>query len=240
MSPLTWVHIAGGSIALLAGYVALFARKGSPLHVQIGTWFFASMVVLTSTGALIAASIPERGTATIGVFTLYLVATSWVTVRNRSGEAGHFEWVAMAVAMGCAIAQTIFGVMASRSPNGLLDSLPAMAHYPFAVLALLAAALDLNFIIRGRLTGSQRIARHLWRMCVALTIAAMSFFIGQQDEFPQAWRGAFIWFSPPLVAFGAMVFWIARVRLAKTWRRASTPRSAAAADPLPDVAAAAT
>ena len=229
MNPLTLIHILGGTVALLGGAAALSFRKGSPLHAKAGTAFFVGMLVLTGTGAVIAALNVERGTALIGILTGYLVISAWVTARNRSGEAGRFELVGLAVASACAVTMLAFGVMASNSPTGRLDSLPPAAHYPFAAVAALAAALDLNFILRRKLQPSQRIARHLWRMCAALLIAAFSFFLGQQDEFPEAWRGGFAWFLPPLATFVAMVFWIFRVRYAKAGRRPRAKVAAAAA-----------
>lgn len=219
MIGLTIVHVVFGSTALLAGAAGLAARKGSRFHAKAGTAFFAAMLVMAGTGSLMAGLKPERGTAVIGLLTAYLVVTSWMTARRRSGEAGRFELYGLAVALGICALMLAFGLMASASPTGRLDSLPPLAHYPFAFLAGLAAALDLNFILRRRLGAAQRIARHLWRMCAALLIAALSFFLGQQDEFPQAWQGAFIWFLPPLSVLAAMLFWIFRVRLAKGWRR---------------------
>lgn len=229
MEPGLWVHVAAGSAALASGAVALAVRKGAPLHLKAGTVFFATMLVMAGTGALIAALRPERGTAVIGVFTCYLVATSWVTARRRDGGTGRFELAAFFVALGCTAAMATFAWMAAASPTGRVDSLPAAAHYPFAVLAALAASLDLNYMLRRRIAGSRRIARHLWRMCAAFLIAALSFFLGQQDEFPEAWQGAFIWYLPGLAIFAAMVFWILRIRFARKWRAPQVRREAPAA-----------
>jgi uncharacterized membrane protein len=214
MSPLILFHVAAGSLALLAGTLALSAGKGGRLHARAGTLFFASMLAMAGTGAVIAALQPERGSAVIGLFTCYLVATSWLTARRRGGEAGFLERVGLAVALGCAAAMLAFGLMAAGAANGRLDGLPASAHFPFVLVAGLAAALDLNYLLRGRLERRQRIARHLWRMCVAFFIAAASFFLGQQDVFPDAVRGLAIWFAPPFLVLGVMTFWILRVRFA--------------------------
>lgn len=59
-----------------------------------------------------------------------------------------------------------------------------------------------------------RLARHLWRMCLALFIAAGSFFVGQADEIPQALRGPHL-MVPPLAALALMAFWLVRVRQAR-------------------------
>jgi uncharacterized membrane protein len=212
------IHVAGGSIALLSGAAALCLRKGGPLHARAGTFFFVSMLVLAGTGAWIAALRPERGTMVIGLFTAYLVITSWVTARRRDGRAGRFELLAFLFAAACAATFLAFGLIGAASPTGRFDSLPAAIHFPFAAVAALAAGLDLNFILRRDIIGTQRVARHLWRMCVALLIAAFSFFLGQQDVFPRALRGLPIWFLPPLAAFAAMVFWLLRVRFSKAFR----------------------
>jgi amino acid transporter len=163
----------------------------------------------------------------IGVFSCYLVATAWTSARRRDGRAGGFELGGLAVALACAAAMLGFGLLASASPTGRFDSLPAAAHYPFAFLAALAAGLDLNFLLRGRLDRPRRIARHLWRMCAALAIAAFSFFLGQQDEFPVAWRGLAIWFVPPFAVLGAMVFWLLRVRFTAAFGRRVPARPSA-------------
>lgn len=218
MNPLTLVHVVCGSLALLAGAAALSVPKGGRWHAKAGTLFFGAMLVMALTGATIAALRIERGTTAIGILTAYLVATAWTAARRRDGTSGRFEAVAMLLALGCAAAMAAFGAIALSSPAGRFDSLPAAAHFPFAVLAALAAALDLNFLLRGAVSGRQRIARHLWRMCAALAIAAFSFFLGQQDEFPAAWRGLAIWFVPPLAVLAAMIFWLLRVRFAAAFR----------------------
>lgn len=230
MNPLTLIHVVCGSLALLAGAAALSMPKGGRWHARAGTLFFAAMLVMAATGATIAAFRIERGTMVIGILTFYLVATAWAAARRRDGKAGRFEAGALLVALGCAAVMAAFGAMALNSPTGRFDSLPAAAHFPFAALAALAALLDLNFILRGALSGRQRIARHLWRMCAALTIAAFSFFLGQQDEFPAAWQGSFVWFVPPLAALAAMIFWLLRVRFAAAFRHLA-PRQRPRADP---------
>jgi peptidoglycan/LPS O-acetylase OafA/YrhL len=227
MNGFTLFHIAAGSIGLLSGAAALSVRKGGRLHARAGTAFFAAMLAMAGTGAAIAVSISERGTAVVGIFTFYLVATSWVTARRRDGRAGGFERAGLAVALACGAAMLAMGLSAANSASGKFDSLPAAAHYPFAFLGALAAGLDLNFILRGRLERHQRIARHLWRMCAALAIAAFSFFLGQQDEFPAAWRGLAIWFVPPVAVLAAMVFWLVRVRFTAAFgRRRPAPQTA--------------
>ncbi|MEO7690798.1 MAG: hypothetical protein ABIS51_16060 [Sphingomonas sp.] len=82
-----------------------------------------------------------------------------------------------------------------------------------AAIVAFAAALNLKVILRGGITGTPRIARHIWRMCTALFNAAASFFLGQQKIMPVSIRGSFFLMVPPLAALGVMVFWLVRVRV---------------------------
>lgn len=219
MSVLTLVHIAFGTAALLSGAGAMAFRKGGRLHARAGTVFFAAMLVMASTGSAMAALRVERGTAVIGILTSYLVVTSWWTARHRDGRAGRFELLTLGAALVLAAVMAMFGAIALNSANGRLDSLPASAHFPFAMVMLIAAAGDLNFLLRRTLSGRQRVARHVWRMSAALFIAAASFFLGQQDEFSPALKGLPIWFVPPFATLALMVFWLVRVRFARAWAK---------------------
>lgn len=230
MNPLTLFHIVAGSAALLSGGGALVVRKGGRSHARFGTVFFVSMLAMAGSGAVIAALAPERITAMVGVLTCYLVATAWTTARRRDGKAGGFEITAMVAAAAIAATQYMFGQMAGAAPNHRLDSLPGGVAHGFAALAAFAAAMDLNYILRRGATGRQRITRHLWRMCTALLIAALSFFLGQQDEFPKEWRGHFLWMVPPLAVLAAFVFWGFRVRLGQKFSRWPPGPKPAAAD----------
>lgn len=226
MHPLIPIHVAAGGTALIAGAAALAARKGGRLHARAGTWFFIAMLAMGGTGAIIAFAKPERGTAFIGILTCYLVATSWRSARRRDGRAGRFEAAGLAVALGCAVALLAIGLLGLRAPGGRLDLLPAAVHFPFAALAALAAALDLNFILRHELWGVQRIGRHLWRMSAALLIAAFSFFLGQQRSMPLFIQGSPLLYLPPLMALAAMIFWIFRARFSSAFHWALPRRPA--------------
>lgn len=230
---LLWVHIAFGAVALMVGAVTLYARKGGRVHIQFGTMFAFAMIIMGLTGTLIGAEKPERDTALIGLFTAYLVATSWATARNKGGRPGWFEWLGLAIAVSCAATFTAFSMSALESPSGRLDSLPASAHYPFVVLASLAAALDLNHLLRKTISPRQRLARHLWRMCAAFLIAALSFFIGQQDEMPALVRGSPLLFVPEILIMGALVYWLVRLRFPRQvgWLANATKSAAAFAKP---------
>ncbi|GEM_PF-5415494 len=63
----------------------------------------------------------------------------------------------------------------------------------------------------GGLTRPQRIARHLWRMCMGLAIAAAAFFLGQARLFPGAIRESNVLVVPVLLALLLIIYWVIRV-----------------------------
>ena len=214
MNVLMWVHIAGGSLALLSGTAAVVARKGGRLHARAGTWFFVSMLVLGVTAAILEPFRVPPGSPVGGLLTCYFVLTSWVTARRRDGTNGKFEILACAVALGAG-AIIIWSGLAGQSTTPAGTG-PVIA---FGGVCLLAGLLDFNAILRRKLTPVQRLSRHLWRMCVAFFIATGSFFLGQQDVMPQAVRGSPILFVLAFAPFGVMLFWLVRLRFAKAIAR---------------------
>jgi hypothetical protein len=68
------------------------------------------------------------------------------------------------------------------------------------------------------LRGVFRLARHLWRMCFALAIAALSFFIGQSKVFPKPIRIIPLLALPLLAVLVTMLYWLWRVRVRRSLR----------------------
>ena len=209
MYVLMWIHIAAGIVALLAGTAAVAARKGGRVHARAGTWFFAAMMTLGVTAGILEPFREVPGSPVAGLFVCYFVATSWVTARRRDGTTGKFEMAACAVALGTGALMLRGGLTGDTTPAG------TGPIFALAGLCLLAGLLDLNAVLRRKLTQTQRIARHLWRMCFAFFIATGSFFLGQQDVLPEAWRGSPVLFVPAFAPFAVMAFWLVRLRLGK-------------------------
>jgi hypothetical protein len=97
-------------------------------------------------------------------------------------------------------------------------------YFVFGSLALLFAAWDVRMLVRGGVSGGQRIGRHLWRMCFALLIAAASFFLGKQQHFPEALRGSWVVKAPVLLVVALMIYWLIRVRFMRAYRKAKVAR----------------
>lgn len=217
-SILLYTHIVGASVAMIAGTVAIFASKGARLHRAAGDVFFVGMLGMAVVGATVS---PFLGMAqwtntTAGLFTLYLVTTGWTTVMRPEGRIGRFEVGAVLVPLGIATTGLTLFALNAGTPRAAAYS----TVFGFAILAAVAALCDLGVIRRKGISGPRRIARHLWRMSLALTIAFGSFFLGQQDELPAFIQGSPVLFAPMLSALALLVFWLVRARFTKAFQSA--------------------
>jgi hypothetical protein len=104
-----------------------------------------------------------------------------------------------------------------------------------ATVLILAAAGDVRIMRSGMPRGGRRLARHLWRMCFALFIAAGSFFSIRERVakiLPEPFTSGPMRALPILLLFGAMFYWMWRVRSRRTLpvvvRHEPMPRTTAA------------
>jgi uncharacterized membrane protein len=220
-------HIGGGTIGLASGLVAAFSRKGGNLHRKSGIVFVASMLLMAVFAVYLAVVVPgQTVNVFIGTFSFYLVATAWMTVRRVEGVTGPFEKIALFVAL-CLCAP--FAILAFQLAVGATPFFKSavpfegpvlIAVYVFTSVLALAVIGDVRVVLAGGIFGTRRIARHLWRMCLGLTLAAGSFFTNALPRLlPPPVHVTGIFFLPQLLVLCFLVFWMIRVRFTG-WRQA--------------------
>ncbi len=211
MSPILLFHVSAGVISLLSGFLAMAFRKGSVGHRLAGNIFFGSMVVMSAGGAYLAMLKAEHLNGLNGLLALYLVSTGWMAGRRRAMSTGPFDVVALLLGLGVGAAHWMYGFEAANSATGSKGGYPAAMYFVFGTIAMLCAASDVRMIVRGGVAGTKRIARHLWRMGFVLFMAAGSFYPGQAQVFPEAWRRSNVLFTPMLLIVVMTVYWVWRV-----------------------------
>jgi uncharacterized membrane protein len=215
------LHVGGATLGMLSGAVALIARKGGRLHRVAGNVFFVSMLTMSAIAAVVAPMLPDRISAMMGAFTFYLTATAWAVVWRKPASAGRFEMGAGVAALAIAAAGIMLGRIGAQAPGGLIDGEPGQIGFVAAGIATLAALADFRVVRRGGLSGAPRIARHLWRMCLALFIALGS--AAAQPKvvhlLPKVVGGSsLLLMAPALAVLALMVFWLIRVRFPGWWK----------------------
>lgn len=214
------LHIGGGAVGLVSGTIAIFAAKGARLHRIAGSVFVASMTVMAAFALFLAVVLPDPVNIFISVFAFYLVSTAWLTVRRKTGEIGLAEKLALGVGVlllapfATLTVQLALGLPPLVKSTVALKGPVVIAIYGFTAVLAIAAIGDIKTVWAGGISGAPRIARHLWRMCLGLTLATGSAFTNGFARFlPGPYHVPTAFFLPQFVPLLLLVFWMIRVRL---------------------------
>lgn len=218
------IHIAAGGLAIVLGAVALVVKKGGTIHRRSGLLFVYAMLVMSFSGSILGLrNSPTDGNVGAGLMTAYFVGTALTTVRPVSPWTRRINAAALTVVVGLALGSIVGGVKAFNSPHLSPGGVPlrtiGVMSFFLATVMILAAAGDVRILRSGMPRGGPRLARHLWRMCFALFIAAGSFFSIRERVatiLPEPFTSGPMRALPILLLFGAMFYWLWRVRARRT------------------------
>jgi uncharacterized membrane protein len=229
--PILAVHVCAGSLGLVSGTAAICFRKGSPRHALAGRIFVASMLAMAVGAVYLAILRHQSNNIGGGILTFYLIGTAWLTARRRDRETSRFDWVVLLIPLVLGILTWIGGLKVARSGASSQDGVPVGMFFFMGSVMLLAAMGDVRMLLRGGVVGTKRIARHLWRMCFGLFIAAGSFFmgpsnrplrlfseIGLRQHLPPALFGMTLYLILTVLPLVLMIFWLVRVRLTSAYK----------------------
>jgi hypothetical protein len=210
------IHILAGALALMLGAVALLAPKGASWHRRSGRVFVYAMVTMGISGSILGfrRSSMDLNVVT-GMMPAYFVITAMMTVRPDSTWTRRITAGALTYALALSVLLMMRGFTAMARPRGTIEGVPYLMLFFLATIFAMAAAGDVRVVRSGPLRGGARLARHLWRMCFALFIAAGSFFSIRERVariLPEPFTTAPIRALPVILVFGAMFYWLWRVR----------------------------
>ena len=175
------IHIAAGGLAIVLGAVALIVKKGGPVHRRSGLLFVYAMLIMGfSASMLTIMNGGADGNVVAGVVTAYFVGTALTSVRPASSWTRVINATALTVAVVLIFWSLVSGATFINTPgrdaNGVPFRTAGVMSLVVATVLAMAAAGDVRIMRAGMPRGAPRLARHLWRMCFALFIAAGSFF----------------------------------------------------------------
>jgi uncharacterized membrane protein len=224
MTTLLPVHVAAGAVAMVLGAVALLASKGGRLHRKSGLLFVLAIITMGISGSILATRFGLTNPNVLGGFvSAYFVTTALTTVRPTSAWTRRLDATALVVAIVLTVVEICLGFMALASPTTIpgcsgcrtIGGVPFFMLFFLATITALAAVGDVRLMRTGALRAGPRLARHSWRMCFALFIAAGSFFSIPERVakiLPQAFATPALRALPIVCVFVAMFYWLWRVR----------------------------
>lgn len=169
-----WLHIAAGTVALLAGFGALVANKGGTRHRQAGKLFLVSMAVVVATvfGLLLLDPTTFRSVLTlVAVFSGYLAFSGYRALSRKRPAATPepVDWVAVGGVILACLALGAWGL------DWLLDGESfGIVMAVFGGIGVAFGATDIR-AFTGDQSGDWMVA-HLQRMVAAFiaTVSAIS------------------------------------------------------------------
>jgi len=213
--PLLVLHITGGIVGLLSGAATVSFRKGSSGHRAAGNVFVVSMLIMGACGSTLALMKHQMNNVFGGLLTFYLITTAWLAGSRRDGQTTLRDWGALVFGIAIGASLLTLGILVARGLAASQAGVPLGMYFFMGTIPLLAAAGDIRMLARGGISGTPRIARHLWRMCFGLFIATGSFLLGQQQVFPLAIRKQYILAPLAILPLILLIYWMIRVRLTK-------------------------
>ena len=201
-SVLLIIHIASGSVALLASALALVTQKGGVRHVRAGRVYAAAMTLIFATAVPLAILGSSIFLLLIAVFSFYLVFAGWRFARNYTGKPHPVDWIAIAAMGLTGLGMWVYAAALASGGNSQWVTMGL-----FGIIALALSLADVRFYRAGNARGSRRIARHLTNM-MAGTIATVTAVLVVNVDTNPVWLG---WILPTLLIVPLIVWWNFRI-----------------------------
>lgn len=208
----TVVHVVFATVALVAGAMALGARKGSTAHKRRGLVFVICMIVMALPALVLSWLAGKPFDALSSVMCVYMVMTGMLSFRTI--DPGHMAAL-MALAVICIVGYLGVELYALVTSLRTTDAPPGMG-YVFTTILVLALRGDIS-LIPGK-KPAKPILRHLWRMNFGLLIATGSFFGARPHLFPEWMQASGLLLLLTFIPILVMIYYFATSRLPASWK----------------------
>lgn len=204
-----YIHIFTGIFSIITGFATLLPEKGSRWHVLLGRVFYYSMIGMTASATYMAAFVSfERINVCIGLFTMFLVITGRGAVASEPPRQAVITVIS--ILFFCAF--SLLTIRAVQSEEAIIDGVYVEAFFVFSILSLSILLQDVIKLIRKSETVKGQLARHLWRMLLALFISSTSLFYGQPQLFPNFIKESGVLDILVFLIVASLIFWLLKVR----------------------------
>ena len=206
------IHIAAGTVALLAALAAIIAPKGGAVHIITGRAFTIGMALIFLTAVPLAVLGASVFLLLIAVFSFYLAFAGWRFARNRRRQPHPVDWAAAAIMGLTGLGMWGYGAYLAATGDSQWVTLLI-----FGGIAIALAVADARFHQRQP-RGQIRIRRHLTNM-LAGTIATVTAVTVVNIDLNPVWLP---WILPTIIITPAIVWW--NIRIARQEKRQAAAR----------------
>lgn len=194
-------HASLGGIALLAGLIALIAKKGSDPHKLAGMIFFYSMLS-SAIFALVISIYPGHESPflfTVGIFSSYFIITGYRALKYKTDSINYTGDKVLAVLM------LLTGICMIGYPILLVGKLNIVLTV-FGAFSIIQSIQDLRSYAQPEKLKKNWLKAHLGKMLGGY-IAAITAFVVVNQFLP----GVIGWLAPGLIGSIYIVYWTRKV-----------------------------
>lgn len=207
------LHAIGGAIALLAGPVAMLARKGRRLHRFSGRVYALAMAVTAISALFLAIATRNLLLLVIAVFSFFLVFSGWRALSQKRLHEGlgarWFDWLAAALTLSFSAGLLAAGVVKGGDVTALF----------FGAGGSILAVRQMRQLA-GRVRPGEWLIRHVVGMSAAYIATVSAFAVVTLTFLP-----APVTFIAPTLIGTPMIAWVV-TRLTTSLRRGNSPHGA--------------
>ncbi|WP_291086388.1 hypothetical protein [Flavobacterium sp. BFFFF1] len=202
------IHIAGGTLGLLAGTYIMIAKKGDRMHKRVGKIFSISMLGAGICSLVLATMHRNDFLFVVGIFTIYMAGTGWRYLYLRNIAKGQkpfpVDWLLMGFMLLGNIGFVAMGILS------VLDK-----EY-FGAIIFIFAWRGIGFVVqdykayRGHITVKNYwLVFHLQRMTGAYIASLTAFAVVNAPN-----RLSFLpWLLPAAIFVPLIVRWTRKYRM---------------------------
>ncbi|MFK7749006.1 MAG: DUF2306 domain-containing protein [Kordia sp.] len=208
---LIYIHATLGSIAFIAGFIAIITKKGNTAHKKSGIVFYYSML-FSALSALVIAVLPKHENAflfTIGLFSSYFIISGYRALRFKKPNPSLILDKIIAVFM------LLTGIIMISYPlvfNGKINIVLTV----FGTIGIIFAIRDITLLKNPKKLRKAWLKLHIGKMLGGY-ISAVTAFIVVNQFIP----GIAGWLVPSVFGTAYMNYWFWKLNKKKTPKTAS-------------------
>ncbi|WP_046759271.1 DUF2306 domain-containing protein [Kordia jejudonensis] len=203
---LIYIHATFGSIAFIAGFIAIITKKGSNNHKISGIVFYYTML-FSALSALVIAVLPKHENPflfTIGVFSSYFIISGYRALRfKKPNSTVRIDKIIAFIMLITGICMIIYPILTTGKLNTILTI--------FGSVGIVFAIRDITLFKNPKKLQKVWLKLHVGKMLGGY-ISAVTAFIVVNQFIP----GIAGWLVPSIFGTAYMNYWFWKLRKKKT------------------------
>jgi uncharacterized membrane protein len=200
------LHIVGGFIGLLTGFVNLVRKKGDKQHKAIGKLFFLAMLTTGFSSLVISTIHPNHFLFIVGIFTLYLVGTGnryiYLKMHDNDAKPKPIDYMITYTMLFVGILFVGFGILNLIRSNSM-----GMALIVFGMIGLLLVKTDFTNYKGDSPIKNFWLTAHIQRMTAGFIAASTAFLVVNSKYFPEQIPSVVFWLLPTMLLSPLIFKW---------------------------------